>query len=70
VMPKMSGLDAYRQIQEAGLGDVPTIFVTGYSPQIAGALSEEVTFLHKPFGLGDLRRKVREALDLACEREA
>jgi PAS domain S-box-containing protein len=70
VMPKMSGLDAYRQIQEAGFGDVPTIFVTGYSPQIAGALSEEVTFLHKPFGLGDLRRKVREALDLACEREA
>ena len=65
VMPKMSGLEAYRRIQ-AGFGDVPVLFVTGYSPQIAdlSALSKRVTFLHKPYGLRDLGRKVREVLDL------
>jgi PAS domain S-box-containing protein len=64
VMPKMSGLDAYRHIR-AGFGDVTAMFVTGYSPQIVDSsdLPEKVTFLHKPYGLGDLGRKVRELLD-------
>jgi len=64
VMPRMSGLDAYRQIR-AAFGDVTAMFVTGYSPQIAdtSALPEKVTFLHKPYGLCDLGRKVREVLD-------
>ena len=64
VMPRLSGPDAYREIR-AAFGDVTALFITGYSPDIAdtGALSDKVTFLHKPYGLGDLGRKVREVLD-------
>jgi two-component system cell cycle sensor histidine kinase/response regulator CckA len=64
MMPRLSGLDAYRQIR-AAFGDVAAMFITGYSPQTdgTGALLDEVALLHKPYGPGDLGRKVREVLD-------
>ena len=64
VMPRMSGLDAYKRIR-AGYSDVTAMFVTGYSPQIVetSTLPENVKFLHKPYGLGELGRTVRELLD-------
>ena len=65
VLPKLSGPEAYARIC-AVKPQVPVIFATGYSPDIA--LLEKVQqqglpVLQKPYASKDLARKVRETLD-------
>lgn len=67
VMPKLSGSKARRAIR-ALRADVPVLFITGYSEEIARLTSAESTTVHilrKPFGRAELGRKVREVLDEA-----
>jgi two-component system, cell cycle sensor histidine kinase and response regulator CckA len=65
VLPKMSGPEAYAHICEEKF-DLPVIFATGYSPDIA--LLEKVQqrglpVLQKPYSPRALGRKIRETLD-------
>jgi PAS domain S-box-containing protein len=71
VMPRMGGAEAYEQIKDFA-GDVPLIFMTGYSSEIfqkrfarqngaGGELSAPV--IQKPYNIHSLGHKVREALD-------
>jgi two-component system, cell cycle sensor histidine kinase and response regulator CckA len=65
VLPKLSGPAAYARVC-ALKPEVPVLFVTGYSPDIA--LLEKVQqqgfpVLQKPYAPQDLARKVRETLD-------
>lgn len=65
VLPKLSGPEVYSRIHSEK-PDLPVIFATGYSPDIA--LLQEVQqqglpLLQKPYSPRDLARKVREALD-------
>jgi len=65
VLPKLNGPEAYARIC-AVKPQVPVIFATGYSPDIA--LLEKVQqqglpVLQKPYAPQDLARKVRETLD-------
>jgi PAS domain S-box-containing protein len=67
VMPRVSGSKAYGVIR-ALRPDVPVLFITGYSEEMAGLSSEwgtEMHILRKPFGPAELGRKVREVLDEA-----
>jgi CheY-like chemotaxis protein len=65
VLPKLNGPEAYARIC-AVKPQVPVIFATGYSPDMA--LLEKVQqqglpVLQKPYAPQDLARKVRETLD-------
>jgi two-component system, cell cycle sensor histidine kinase and response regulator CckA len=65
VLPKLSGPEVYARISEKKL-DLPVIFATGYSPDIA--LLEKVQqrglpVLQKPYSPRALGRKIRETLD-------
>jgi signal transduction histidine kinase len=71
VMPRMSGVEAYKRIRELG-GDVPLIFMTGYSVEtVQNRFIKQNEFLedlgaivlHKPYNVEGLGRKVREVLD-------
>ncbi|MBA2734851.1 MAG: response regulator [Acidobacteria bacterium] len=71
VMPRMSGIEAYKRIRELG-GDVPLIFMTGYSIEtVQSQFVRQSEFiedlgamvLHKPYNVEGLGRKVREVLD-------
>ena len=65
VMPRMSGLKAYEAIS-AQHPNVPVLFVTGYSAEWGESPflpQAGMHLLQKPFAVGDLARKVREALD-------
>ncbi len=73
VMPRMSGIEAYQRIRELG-GDVPMIFMTGYSTETVQSrfvkqneLMEELgaMVLQKPYNVEGLGRKIREVLDKA-----
>ncbi len=73
VMPRMGGWDAYKRIREMG-GDVPLIFMTGYSSETVQSRfvkqnksMEELgaMVLQKPYNVEGLGRKVREVLDAA-----
>ena len=73
VMPRMGGWEAYQQIRELG-GDVPLIFMTGYSSETVQSRfvqqdksAEELgaVVMTKPYNLEGLGRKVREVLDTA-----
>ena len=64
VMPRMGGREAYDRIRKLGSG-VPVVFMTGYSAERAQsmfAIDPGVVFLQKPYGIGTLGHKVREAL--------
>jgi signal transduction histidine kinase/CheY-like chemotaxis protein len=64
-LPDMTGLEAQRQLSDAGL-QIPTIFISGYDdqPTIAHAMtSGAVAFLTKPFDDQDLLDAIREALN-------
>lgn len=66
VMPRMSGREAYERIRTLG-SDVPVIFTTGYSADMAQNKFVDETgaaFIQKPFGMTALGHKVREALDV------
>jgi signal transduction histidine kinase len=71
VMPRMGGIEAYKQIGELGT-EVPIIFMTGYSFETIQSqfikqneLKKELTpvVIQKPYTLDGLGRKVREVLD-------
>jgi signal transduction histidine kinase len=65
VMPRMGGREAYERIRTLG-SDVPVIFMTGYSAEIAKSrfvLETGAAFIQKPYGIAALGHKVREALD-------
>ena len=71
VMPRMGGIEAYKRIRELS-GDVPLIFMTGYSVETVQSrfvqpneLMEELgaMVLQKPYTVERLGRKVREVLD-------
>lgn len=65
VMPRMGGREVYERIRMLR-GDVPVIFMTGYSAEMAQTrfvLETGATFIQKPYGIAALGNKVREALD-------
>jgi signal transduction histidine kinase len=65
VMPEMTG----RQLADAALArrsDLKILFTTGYTRNAVvhnGMLDVGVAFLPKPYGMGDLARKIRDVLD-------
>ena len=66
VLPKLSGPEVYTRIRELR-PDLPVIFATGYSPEIAQlqkVQQEGLPVLQKPYSPRDLARRVRETLDL------
>jgi PAS domain S-box-containing protein len=71
VMPRMGGQEAYEQIRSSG-SDVPVIFMTGYSSEMAQSQFIEKSgapLLRKPYKVEALGRKVRETLDTMRVRE-
>jgi signal transduction histidine kinase len=73
VMPRMGGWEAYERIRELG-GDVPLIFMTGYSSETVQSrfvkqnksMEESgAVVLQKPYNVEGLGRKIREVLDEA-----
>lgn len=65
VMPRMGGREAYERIRMLG-SEVPVIFMTGYSAEMAQTrfvLETGAEFIQKPYGITALGNKVREALD-------
>ena len=65
VMPRMGGREAYEHIRTLR-NDVPVIFMTGYSAEIAqtrSVIETGAVFIQKPYGIAALSHKVREALD-------
>ncbi len=70
MMPRMGGIEAYERIREIG-GEIPLIFMTGYSPEVVqsrfvkqnlsiGQLGAMV--IQKPYSVDGLGRKIREVL--------
>jgi PAS domain S-box-containing protein len=73
VMPRLGGPDAYERMRELG-GDIPLIFMTGYSADMVQSrfvkhtrLVEEMgaVVLQKPYNVDSLGRKVRDVLDVS-----
>lgn len=65
MLPKRSGPEAYAEISKSS-PDLPVIFATGYSADIARLHKAEMhgaCLLQKPYVPRDLARRVREALD-------
>jgi signal transduction histidine kinase len=65
VMPRMGGREAYERIRTLD-SEVPVIFMTGYSAEMAQSsfvLETGAAFIQKPYGIAALGNKVREALD-------
>lgn len=65
VLPKLSGPEVYARICEEK-PDLPVIFATGYSPDLAllqKVQQQGLPVLQKPYSPRDLARKVRESLD-------
>ena len=65
VMPRMGGREAYERIRMLR-NDVPVLFMTGYSAEMAQTRFVAETgaaFIQKPYGIAALSHKVREALD-------
>lgn len=76
VMPRMGGWEAYERIRALG-GDVPLIFMTGYSSETVQSRfvkqnksMEELgaVVLQKPYNVEGLGRKIREVLDTARQK--
>jgi len=73
VMPRLGGYEAYERMRAVG-GNVPLVFMTGYSPEMVQskyvnqniAIEElHAVLIQKPYSLETLGRKVREVLDEA-----
>jgi signal transduction histidine kinase/CheY-like chemotaxis protein len=64
VLPGMKGPEISQRLQALRPG-LPTLFISGYTASVIGShgvLDPGVHFLHKPFSVQDLARKVEEAL--------
>jgi PAS domain S-box-containing protein len=67
VMPQMSGPELSRRITSLR-PEIKVLYMSGYADNgltPLGAMDDKVVFLQKPFELGRLAQKVREALDEA-----
>ena len=65
VMPEMSGLDLVK-ILGSSYPNIKCLYMSGYTANVIthhGVLDEGVHFIQKPFMIGGLAGKVREALD-------
>jgi len=72
VMPKLGGPQLYARLT-AAKPELPVIFTTGYSTEIASLsalLEKGIPVLRKPYTPAQLGRKVREALDRAAPATA
>lgn len=70
VMPEMNGRELSRQLL-ALFPDLACLFTSGYTADVianSGVLEPGIHFIHKPFSMPDLSRKIREALDGAGKR--
>jgi len=66
VMPRVGGHEAYTRIRSLrGNGDIPLIFMTGYSSEmIESSLTKDIApIIQKPYTVTLLGQKVREVLD-------
>jgi CheY-like chemotaxis protein len=66
VMPKISGPELAKQL------DLPVLFMSGYTGDLMEQhelLQPGMAYIQKPFTADDLRARVREGLDVACEAE-
>jgi len=69
-MPKTSGSAAYATMRVLR-PDVPVLFITGYSDEIAqltSTLGTSVNILRKPFGPADLAHRVRDTLTASLDQ--
>ena len=62
VMPKMSGHQLAQRVATLR-PDMRVLFVSGYTGDSLAQLGPSANFLEKPFGPGDLVKKVRQILD-------
>ncbi len=71
VMPRMGGAEAFEKIRDLG-GDVPVIFMTGYSSETVQNrfvkqnelfVGLDAAIIQKPYSVEAIERKVREVLD-------
>jgi PAS domain S-box-containing protein len=65
VMPRMSGMDLYRELRRRNSG-ARVLLMSGHTAEDLDALEDPdagVKFLHKPWSVTDLLRRVREVLD-------
>jgi PAS domain S-box-containing protein len=65
VMPRMGGMALYHELRREGSG-VPVLLMSGHTAEDLDQLEDPVAgagFLHKPWSVTDLLRRVREVLD-------
>jgi len=65
VLPKMNGKELYEALH-AIYPEIKVLFMSGYTAGIIahkGVLDHGIEFIHKPFSVADLARRVREVLD-------
>jgi DNA-binding NtrC family response regulator len=65
VMPRLNGMALYRKLRGHGSG-VRVLLMSGHTAEDLDALDEPLSgasFLHKPWSITDLLRRVREVLD-------
>ena len=66
VMPELGGLALVEKMRQIN-PEIKVLYTSGYSDEVIvrhGHLDEGMPFIEKPFGAGDLLRKVRQVLDL------
>lgn len=66
VMPEIGGLALVEKMKQTS-PEIKVLYTSGYSDEVIvrhGHLDKGMPFIQKPFGAGDLLRKVRETLDI------
>jgi nitrogen-specific signal transduction histidine kinase/ActR/RegA family two-component response regulator len=69
VMPRMSGMALYRELRRRD-GGARVLLMSGHTAEDIDALDDpaaEVKFIHKPWSVTDLLKRVREVLDEAAK---
>jgi len=64
IMPEMNGRELAASVKRK-FPDLKCLFMSGYTANVIaaqGVLDAEVNFIHKPFSIADLAKKVREAI--------
>jgi len=70
VMPEMNGKDLAEKLKTL-YPDILLLFMSGYTSDVIthqGVLDDGVTFIQKPFSMGDLTEKVRDVLDTSPDK--
>ncbi|MCX6544372.1 MAG: PAS domain S-box protein [Acidobacteria bacterium] len=65
VMPEMNGRDLAKQLQSSYPG-LKCLFMSGYTADVIarhGVVDEGISFIQKPFSIGDVAAKIRTTLD-------